>query len=432
MFELKEIKNPVEFEGDFQLFDHHGKLLDKVRVDKEEIEESFLLSISTFDEETSKRLSSLSLNDFENRIDNIRLLRIEKLDSFLLSIGFYRVNSKEKIDFIRNRFEIKFFLDTDLFNWKQFYGFSTYKKLLKYICEKERERDVLAIFDKPLADFDTESSTSVEDINNEYELNETIIISFTFLDNGEKIRNIIKKYQKTFFELHEKAVGFLAEENIENTLISYFAFPEQIKTFCKQYLLYFATFLRDLGISADSNLKEEAGKVLFSVTPTDDIEALDKIREALAVYLNLPSSPIVYDESFAAMRLHQQIDNLQHSQRMAVRELQFNEKLLIAQSDAIYEKNLTISQQQSVIEQQNKIIEKISSKSIMMDSVENKEELEEIFEGLKIGKSKFLMEQLGVHLNPATALKTVGKKILGKDERKSVLGLDEEAEEKDN
>ncbi len=89
-----------------------------------------------------------------------------------------------------------------------------------------------------------------------------------------------------------------------------FNFPEQFKTPCEQYLLYFAQFLQDLGISATSNLKEEAGKVLFSVTPTDDKEALDKIREALAVYLNLPASPIVYDDSFAAMRLQQQIENL--------------------------------------------------------------------------------------------------------------------------
>ena len=111
---------------------------------------------------------------------------------------------------------------------------------------------------------------------------------------------------------------------------------------CKQYLEYFAQFLKDLGINATSNLNEEAGKVLFSVTPTDDKEALDKIREALAVYLNLPASPIVYDDSFAAMRLQQQIENLQHSQRMAVRELQFNEKLLVAQSDTIHEKNITI------------------------------------------------------------------------------------------
>lgn len=214
------------------------------------------------------------------------------------------------------------------------------------------------------------------------------------------------------------------------TLKTTFEFPEEIKVNCEQYLLYFAHFLRDLGINADSNIKEKAGKVLFSVTPTDDTEALDKIREALAIYLSLPSSPIEYNDSFAAMRLQQQIENLQHSQRMVVREVQFNEKLLIAQSETIREKNLIISQQQSVIEQQDKIIEKISSKSIMIDSAENKEELEEIFDGLKIGESKFLKEQLGIHLNPAKVIKTAVKNTFGKDEKISILDSDEETDKK--
>ncbi|MGI8884020.1 MAG: hypothetical protein ACR2IA_07240, partial [Pyrinomonadaceae bacterium] len=169
-----------------------------------------------------------------------------------------------------------------------------------------------------------------------------------------------------------------------------------------------------------------AGKVLFSVTPPDDTEALDKIREALAIYLNLPSSPIVYNDSFAAMRLQQQIENLQHSQRMAVMELQFNEKLLIVQSETIRENNVTISQLQSLNENQNKIIEKISSKSMMIDSADNKEELEEIYEGVKVGESKWLKELTGIGLNPAKVIKKAVKNTFGKEEKKSVLGLNDE------
>jgi hypothetical protein len=59
----------------------------------------------------------------------------------------------------------------------------------------------------------------------------------------------------------------------------------------------------------------------------------------------------------------------------------------------------------------------------MINSAENKEELEEIFDGVKVGKSKFLAEQFGIHLNPATAAKSFGKKLLGKDEIIE-LGLD--------
>jgi hypothetical protein len=50
-------------------------------------------------------------------------------------------------------------------------------------------------------------------------------------------------------------------------------------------------FLRDLGIEAGASIKHEARQVLFSVTPSEGAEALDRIREALDVYLRLPDSP---------------------------------------------------------------------------------------------------------------------------------------------
>lgn len=204
-----------------------------------------------------------------------------------------------------------------------------------------------------------------------------------------------------------------------------FDFPEQLKIPCEQYLLYFATFLRDLGIKAVSNIEEEAGKVLFSVIPVDDAEALDKVREALALYLNLPSSPIAFDASFAGMRLEQQIENLQHSQKMAAREIRLAQKVIESQDRIIDEKN-------SLINQQSSVIEKIISKSLMIDSLESKDELEQIYEGLKIGESEFLKEQFGIHLNPATFLKTVGKRILGKTDSELVLGLEDETKAEDN
>jgi hypothetical protein len=250
-------------------------------------------------------------------------------------------------------------------------------------------------------------------------------------DNFERksINDEIQNNLRVLKKCHEKTISELSVLVSNKNIQTLFYFPEQIRVFCEQYLLYFAQFLQDLGINTTANLKEEAGKVLFSITPNDDFEALDKIREALAVYLNLPDSPIIYDDSFAAMRLQQQIENLQHSQKMTARELQITEKILIAQSGTIQEKNTIIAQKDSVIAQQNKVIEKITSPSIMIDSVENKEELEEIYDGLKIGESKFLKEQLGIHLNPAKIIKTAVKNTLGKDERKSVLGLDKEVEE---
>jgi hypothetical protein len=59
----------------------------------------------------------------------------------------------------------------------------------------------------------------------------------------------------------------------------------------EQYLLYFVQFLEDLGIHATADLQEQARGVLLTVTPQDGREALERIREALDVYLQIPRSP---------------------------------------------------------------------------------------------------------------------------------------------
>ncbi len=82
----------------------------------------------------------------------------------------------------------------------------------------------------------------------------------------------------------------LAKAHVNSVVVS-FKFPEEIQVACEQYLVYFVQFLRDIGIEATANLTEEAGNVLFSVTPKNQAEALDNIRTALAVYLRLPSHP---------------------------------------------------------------------------------------------------------------------------------------------
>jgi hypothetical protein len=83
----------------------------------------------------------------------------------------------------------------------------------------------------------------------------------------------------------------LSAEIDRNTLVTLFDFPQDVSTACEQYLLYFVQFLRDLGIEAGASIKHDARQVLFSVTPNEGAEALDRIREALDLYLRLPDSP---------------------------------------------------------------------------------------------------------------------------------------------
>lgn len=406
MIKIKQIESSGFKKVDFESANYEllvdGEQLPKVQVSgsKSGFKE-IGFEIYTRDIYSGEKLLSQKLADFPKIVYFSVPVKFELLD-FETFITIYQEADSSKLP------EINFYFDAKLLLWNQVYSFSEFEEnLFTVIAENTDDKIEIKIYNSH---------------------DETKFVIGTHQGFGnltliEELSPFIEKSRQVYLKAKQKTI----QGKSIKTVTGYFDFPENLKVPCEQYLLYFAQFLQDLGIHATSNLKEEAGKVLFSVTPTDDIEALDKIREALAVYLNLPASPILYDDSFAAMRLQQQIENLQHSQRMAVRELQFNEKLLIAQSDTIREKNITISQQQSVLEQQNKVIEKIQSKSIMMDSVENKEELEEIYDGLKIGESKFLKEQLGIHLNPAKVIKTVVKNTFGKDEKKSVLGLDEES-----
>lgn len=264
-------------------------------------------------------------------------------------------------------------------------------------------------------------------------LNKSFSVIFKVINTESLLGDVCSNHLELLEKLHVEVVENLGVNRSTKLVQEWFEFPEEIKTSCQQYLLYFTQFLQDLGINATRNLKEEAGKVLFSVTPTDDVEALDKIREALAVYLNLPSSPVVYDESFAARRVKQQIYSLKHSQQMAETEfrLRMAQNLVEAQHKTIEDQSGMIVQQAIFIQQQKEHIEKITNPAVMINSAENKEELEEIYDGLKIGESKFLKEQLGIHLNPAKVIKTVVKNTFGKEENKSVLGLDEETGDKD-
>src|SRR5439155_25128131 len=96
----------------------------------------------------------------------------------------------------------------------------------------------------------------------------------------------------------------------QNSITTFFSFPPEVRTACEQYLLYFSQFLEDLGIRAAAEIKEDAQRVLFSVTPMDGPSALKQVREALDVYLQLPT-------------MNELIGELQ-STEMAVQQLQAN------------------------------------------------------------------------------------------------------------
>lgn len=233
---------------------------------------------------------------------------------------------------------------------------------------------------------------------------------------------------------HNESITRLLKLHSED-IVGVFNFPEEIRFACQQYLAYFAQFLRDLrGIEATSELREEGGKTLFSVIPQNDFEALDNIKELLITYLSLPASPVSYESGNAALRLKHQIHSFHYSQRMISMdmEVQMAKGLVEAQQLLLNDKDAIIQQKDQIIEHQHKEIRRITSPSLMYDSLENKENLEKVIDGLSVGKSEFLMKQLGIHWNPVTFFTAIGKILVGKEESKiSILELEEKSKEKD-
>jgi hypothetical protein len=139
---------------------------------------------------------------------------------------------------------------------------------------------------------------------------------------------------------HEKAIAKLESEVKGNSVELSFDFPEEVRVPCEQYLLYFVQFLKDLGVEATADLRHEAGKVLFAVTPGDQDTALDNIRTALQTYLQLPLSPLdtdsIVEDEIVVQRLAANVDHLKGQVRLA------NAELRLA--------NATIQQQQITLE----------------------------------------------------------------------------------
>ena len=141
-------------------------------------------------------------------------------------------------------------------------------------------------------------------------------------------------------QIHNEIIARISH----SVVITLDGFPKAVRTPCEQYLLYFIQFLQDLGVDATSEIKHESGKVLFTVTPSNETEALDKIRTALNVYLHLPSNPIGNNPStdIAVNRLESALFRLHSDLRLAAAELQ-------AKNATIEAQQLTINVQRSLL-----------------------------------------------------------------------------------
>lgn len=127
-----------------------------------------------------------------------------------------------------------------------------------------------------------------------------------------------------------------------NAIVANFNFPEEVKTACEQYLLYFTEFLKDVGIEAVADIREEDGLVNFLVEPKDKHQALENIQELLGIYLKLPNSSV---HNAYQVSLTTEIS----VQRLTAQILHLQGQLSLA-SAIIESKDACIAQQRQVIQ----------------------------------------------------------------------------------
>ncbi|MGZ5445107.1 MAG: hypothetical protein ACXW5U_24970 [Thermoanaerobaculia bacterium] len=166
--------------------------------------------------------------------------------------------------------EIDFRLTPDALNWSGPWSIMTYSQAAADVVNALRREDIVG-------DVSVDGDIEIRAVAAKLTVGECI----------ETWRPLIE-------QLQPDADRYLAGES--DAVIVEFRFPPAVKVACEQYLLYFAEFLADLGIAASAELREHAGAVIFSVTPTNSREALSHIREALDLYLQLPTTNVGSDE----------------------------------------------------------------------------------------------------------------------------------------
>lgn len=166
-----------------------------------------------------------------------------------------------------------------------------------------------------------------------------------------------------------------------------FLFPEHLKFACEQYLVYFGQFLSDIGQQVDINITHSGANTLFEVIPEDKNTSLEKIREALNIYLGMSTSnPTTSSTLSLAESRYQavivgfqaQVMSLQAQENARQLELQAARLTMAQQQNVIDQQGAFILQQsQTITAQANALAQSNSSINIFAQALKDKEDEQE-------------------------------------------------------
>lgn len=175
------------------------------------------------------------------------------------------------------------------------------------------------------------------------------------------VSDVTDRCSATLERISETAEELLVTNARKNAVTSFFTFPAPVRTACEQYLLYFVQFLEDLGIVAEAEIKEDARRILFSVTPTDGPNALQKVRAALDLYLRLPGAPDFSAEAsqypdMAVQQLHANVLHLKSQMMLANASMHAQEATIEALRLSNYQYRQLISAEKTPKDQTEALI----------------------------------------------------------------------------
>ena len=318
MIELTTIKS-AKGKSHFAKMVVDGEVLGSEGVLIVNTEEGKSLSV-ILDKEAGEELASRPFSDFSNNIHAIHLavqFPLLEEDAISHTIAFDRDETGEIYISLGMIFGVE--------SWKKLWSITEYRKEFKTIFGQQALPDISWM------------RKGFEYINLFNNGGDTIGISTIVHDTDTTIIEEARKLSGVIKHLHKLVEASLMEKLRSNSVVMQFDFPEEVRVPCEQYLLYFAQFLRDLGVQADTALTHEAGQVLFTVTPDDKQQALDNIRTALEVYLHLPSSPVsdTQQSEVAILRLNSELQSFHSKLSLARAEIQMKEATIQLQQVTI-------------------------------------------------------------------------------------------------
>lgn len=221
--------------------------------------------ISIYNDEIISILLDEKINEIFKHIDELTIPMDEKYYPQSISeydwshINLIKGNNEYKIEF-------NFQYDTEV--WKNPYTLKDFTEQMELLCNDDK-----------LINYDQDD---VESISNGFKL-------FTNVENlDDSFGNAIESFSIKVNTIFDKVIESQFKNNLLNSINFEFSVSNDIKIVCEQYLTYFIQFLEDAGIQANSKISSESQKILFSVIPNDPNIALENIKEALEVYLQLP------------------------------------------------------------------------------------------------------------------------------------------------